>query len=545
MTPHTITLRARFLSGPWPWMIACALMLLPFLGKPAHIDDPLFLWQARQILAHPLDPFGFDVNWIGTNLPMHDTACNPPLDSYVLAAIAALFGWHEIVFHAVFILFAELVVLGTFLLARRWTKRPWIAAAVLLACPAFLLSSTTLMCDVPMLAWFVWALFFWVKGSDEDDLALLLLGAACAIGAVGSKYFGLAVVGLMALYSVRTSGLRAGWMVLALLPVLAFALYETVGGARYGHPLISTAADVVGKTSSFGGGSVLVRIVAATAFLGGSAAGVALACAGSMRMRRLGAIVTVAVFVAVGTWAWGAEFGRPVVRGRPHEVVVVLELALWLVAGGAIVWTVRDCWKWTSPVSVILVAWIVGTLVFIVFLNWSVTGRTVLPLLPAVGIVTALAFESRPSGDRILISSLIAGAVLGLFVCAGDMELARAARDAARDLASHGPASKGVWFQGHWGFQYYAEQCGARPVDAENLRQRTADILLVPVRNTGTWGVQREECTAAMAKTTPLRSWLTAMSAHENVGFYSHIFGILPFGVAFEEPDTCWSIVLK
>jgi len=194
----------------WPWLLLCALMLLPFLGKPAHIDDPLFLWEARQIQAHPFDPFGFDVNWYGFVQPIHEVTCNPPLASYCLALVATVFGWHEAAFHLAFMVPALLAVFGTWKLARRWTRSPALAAAALLACPTFLVSASTLMCDVLMLAFFVWALVFWVRGTDEDNRGWLALGALCALGAILSKYSGVTVIGLMGLYSAWCRS-RPGW----------------------------------------------------------------------------------------------------------------------------------------------------------------------------------------------------------------------------------------------------------------------------------------------------------------------------------------------
>ena len=41
------------------------LTLGPFLNKAVHIDDSLFVWTAEQILKHPGDCYGFDVNWTG------------------------------------------------------------------------------------------------------------------------------------------------------------------------------------------------------------------------------------------------------------------------------------------------------------------------------------------------------------------------------------------------------------------------------------------------------------------------------------------------
>ena len=39
------------------------LPLLPFLGAAVSIDAPVFLAITHQIVAHPADPFGFDMIW--------------------------------------------------------------------------------------------------------------------------------------------------------------------------------------------------------------------------------------------------------------------------------------------------------------------------------------------------------------------------------------------------------------------------------------------------------------------------------------------------
>src|ERR1700739_4459884 len=69
--------------------------LCPFLTKPFNIDDPLFLWSAKHILAHPLDPFGFNVEWGWTQFPMFQVTENPPLVCYYLALAGWFFGWGE------------------------------------------------------------------------------------------------------------------------------------------------------------------------------------------------------------------------------------------------------------------------------------------------------------------------------------------------------------------------------------------------------------------------------------------------------------------
>ena len=66
--------------------IAC---LLPFVGKAVHMDDPLFIWAARQMQSRWWDPYGFNLNWYGTLTPMHEVTMNPPLASAPVIDITA------------------------------------------------------------------------------------------------------------------------------------------------------------------------------------------------------------------------------------------------------------------------------------------------------------------------------------------------------------------------------------------------------------------------------------------------------------------------
>src|ERR1043166_7114079 len=76
-----------------------ALALGPFLNKAVHVDDPLYIWTGQWILKHPADFGGCEVNWSGAATPMWIANWNPPLMSYLLAGMGALFGWSEIGLH--------------------------------------------------------------------------------------------------------------------------------------------------------------------------------------------------------------------------------------------------------------------------------------------------------------------------------------------------------------------------------------------------------------------------------------------------------------
>ncbi len=144
--------------------------LLPFSGKAFHVDDTLFIYVARQITKHPLDPFGFKVNWFLDAVPMAYETKNPPLASYYIAAAASVVGWSERALHLVFLLPALAAVLGTHRLAQRFTRSPLVAAAATLLAPAFLVSASSVMCDTMMLALWLWAIIFWIEGLGSEAL---------------------------------------------------------------------------------------------------------------------------------------------------------------------------------------------------------------------------------------------------------------------------------------------------------------------------------------------------------------------------------------
>ena len=142
--------------------IAC---LVPFINKAFCVDDPLFLWAAAQIQAHPLDFYGCEVNWYGTVQPLYDVMKNPPLACYYLSAAAALVGTSEPALHAAFLLPAIGAVWGTWFLARSFCRQPVSAALVALVTPALLVSSTNVMCDTLLVCLWTWRLPCGSEGS--------------------------------------------------------------------------------------------------------------------------------------------------------------------------------------------------------------------------------------------------------------------------------------------------------------------------------------------------------------------------------------------
>jgi hypothetical protein len=87
------------------WVVVLvAGCLAPFVHRAYYIDDPPFLWAARQIRVAPAHFYDFKLNWSGLEMHMTDVTCNPPLTAFFLSAASILVGWREIALHLVSLL---------------------------------------------------------------------------------------------------------------------------------------------------------------------------------------------------------------------------------------------------------------------------------------------------------------------------------------------------------------------------------------------------------------------------------------------------------
>ena len=180
---------------------------------------------------------------------------------------------------------------------------------------------------------------------------------------------------------------------------------------------------------------------------------------------------------------------------------------------------------------------------FTAMVNWTVSGRNILPLLPAVALllVRRLAFQN-PLRKSVLDWRLatILGASLGiaLMVTEADARLANSARSAAGVIKQKTGAQGGaLWFEGHWGFQYYMERGGAKSIDRENPHLASNDAVVVPLVNSFLFDLPADQVTPDFKHDSPLPKWLATMSADAGAGYYSASWGPLPFVFSSVPPD--------
>ena len=522
--------RALLLAG------LTALTLLPFTGKALHMDDPMYVWAAKQIQYEPLDPYGFDVNWYGYPMPMSEVMKNPPLTSYYIAGVGLTFGWGDRTLHLAFLIPAILAILGTYLLAKRLCRRPLLAGICTLFTPVFLVSSTNLMSDVVMLAFWVWAIHFWLAGVEGGSAWRLLISGVLIAGSALAKYYGMALIPLLLVYSLtlpRRPKWTAGFL---LVPIALLGAYQWATQELYGRGLLFDAVAYAGDTPSRWGKWSAARALIGLAFTGG--------CLGVTWIFTLwtwprwtwfaGAATASALLVTITMTHAIAGHALPDYHGS--EWMRTSLLGVFATAGlGVLALGVADVVTRKDPESWLLCFWVLGTFVFAAGVNWTTNGRAILPMVPAAAILIARRVESRGRGNglgtRRTVIVAACAATLAVGVAFADLEYANSAKAAAWwAYQRHVGTAREVRFQGHWGFQYYMEALGAKAFDSHGPALEPGDVLAVPNHNSNV-RLPQESSALRLVETmdVPSSRWISTMRM--GAGFYADSYGPLPFAV--------------
>jgi len=525
-------------------IIATLVCLAPFVGKAFNIDDPLFVWEGKQIVSHPLNPYGFSVVWYNHETPISEVSKNPPLASYYAALVGAWTNWSETALHLTFLMPAVVVILATYELARNFSDRPALAAVLALSAPVFLTSATSVMSDVPMLAVWMLSLLAWYKGMSSDRHSYLVLSSLLITLCALTKYFGACLLPLLFAYSLIKQRRLGYWILYLLIPIASLIGYQLWTGSLYGQGLLLDAAQYAQQVRSENS-TRLVAFLTGLSFTGGCMLAGLLMAPLMFRWRWIGGAMVLAVPGAIAIAWLGLD-------PPPDRNWLAVELAPFI-AGGIIVIgvAVADLWHHRDAESMLLSLWVLGTFVFTVFLNWTVNARSVLPLIPAAAILICRRISHFKRGPPVASWMIAVPVVLCMVVsfalALADSALANSARRAAQ-LAYQRASSRGnrIFFTGHWGFQYYMQALGARPLDALKNDFTTDDVLVQPENNSNLPEFSPEAIASAEPIEIELNSWVTTQRREMGAGFFSaNISGPLPYAFGRVPPERYWIVQFR
>jgi 4-amino-4-deoxy-L-arabinose transferase-like glycosyltransferase len=512
------------LRAAWPALVLAAAVLVPFLDKAHTIDDPLFLYQARQLTADPWHPTAFTVTWSTAPERMSAIMASAPGMAYLLypTILAGGAEWAAHLTQLVLLGLASWAVAALALRIGSSGESARAAALLLAATPAALGMAGTAMPDVAAMAFGALGVERTLAWSRERR-AHQAVAAAVALAAAAlcrSHLIALTGVAALAVWSARS---WRSWIPLAAVPALVAAVLVVTGDP------VSHAGAVAGAARRYVFGPALVRNVVSY-------------------------FVHAALVLPLAV-PWLALRWKPIVRG---PVLYVATAAAWFYIrstpevgpvwaapiaglGIAVVWDlVSEAIARRDGVQLVLGAWLLTPLLVAPYLH--LPAKYALAAAPAM----ALAVARRPeSTRRVIVAATVAlGIVLGVLILRADERFAGLGRRAAAELvAPRVAAGRNVWFNGHWGFQWYAERAGARPLTTTPPHPRWGD-LVIATRHA------EDEMMGAMPHRRlietleDVRPGGRVMSRTHDAGFFSNGWGYLPWAWGSDPVDRyeVWSI---
>ena len=446
--------------------VACSIVgLLLLLPKPIHIDDVFYLRVAEQILSEPSRPYSFVLNWWGEPEPAYAQALSPPFFSYWLAATLALFGRNLVALHVSTWLFLVMSALAVRSLATRFTSHPNAVTAIVMLSPA-VLPSCNLMLDIPALGLGLGALALHVYGEDNNHRPAKAIAVLLAAAALMTKYLAGTVCLLMAAYSLLRR--RPAALVWQLVPLTVCLAWVLVSFRIYGVPQVaaSHAADMSISPA---------EIKAYLAALGASAMVLPLSLAGCWQARPR------AVARSLGAVLILIAGGRAL---RLHQA----EFEAFLFFSNALLWLLLIGWPLgktgdragDTPDRVFLVSWAAAPPLLAMLVAPFPALRHLLLSLPALVMLAVRRVRPADGSVRLRLGLCVClTAAVGVLVALADIQYAHTYVVAARRCASLGPPGH-VWYLGHWGWQYYADQAGLQQLSISRTSLPSGDLVVIP-----------------------------------------------------------------
>jgi hypothetical protein len=362
----------------------------------------------------------------------------------------------------------------------------------------------------------------------------VLLIAASAL----TKYFGVALLPLLFAYTLARRHRLGSWAWYLVFPVAVLIGYEFVTLKIYGHGLMTTAAQFSRDHRLWTHASKGARTVMTLSYMGGSILP-GLVLAPILWSRKQIALVLLAsgiaaIFVMRGLMRLGLTAGSPqaFAARNEHWLIISVQLVLFIAGGISILsLAIADYRRKRDPDSLFLLLWVFGTFWFTAYLNWTVNARSILPMVPAIGILLARRVEKHSEKPirLLLVAGLLACGVVSLWLARADTDAANSARTAASLVYQRTADNDNVWFLGHSSFQYYMQSLGAHAYDWSHPQTKPGDFLAIPYSKvwpedvTSQFPGSRENIQLAM------HAYASTTSPEIGAGFYHSYWSILPY----------------
>jgi hypothetical protein len=458
---------------------------------------------------------------------------------------------------------AALVTFG--LLARSFEVRPSTAMALLACSPAFFLTSQVLMPDMPMLCLFILAVtgawFYQLERSWSAALIACVAGFCCplakyngavlvpvliSLGLVGGRRLEIGAGGSSDRSANQPRSPLAGftWGMLAIVsaPIISLVCWGAFTWTKYGAVhFLSMSTFQRGQAHS------MAPAMLTSGILGAVGLGVVpLGVLGFLLKSRNSSVWLSALTLCSG---FGATWlGIVIGYGFSSVLLFAFSVSISVLILGLVMrlgWQSARERDWTL---LPLVVWILAGLAFQYGLMFSAV-RYVLFLAPPIILLALRNSSWAPRGGWL---PVLLGVNL-LFVAAlgfADAQQASVYSSVVADEIRPRLEKSGgrLFFDGHWGFQYYASQIGGVPFDELRAPSLRIGDLVVVAHNPWSKLTHPPHAPELDIETTtltiPNSGFLRTLSCDAGANFYSSVASgcdrptLLPFGFSREPAES-------
>jgi hypothetical protein len=102
-----------------------------------------------------------------------------------------------------------------------------------------------------------------------------------------------------------------------------------------------------------------------------------------------------------------------------------------------------------------------------------------------------------------------------------------------------------LWFEGHWGFQYYMEKLGASAIDLNDAKKPAGDFLIIPANSSNLYEPPMNSVRLVAVHDFLPNHHFATMNNMAGAGFYASVHGPLPFVIGTLPPDRFYVFQFK
>ena len=480
-----------------PLLLLALLFTLLNAFKPLCIDDALYYYHVEQISRNPLDPYGFTIFWNDRPEPAVQNLA-PVLMQYWWAIAIRLFGEHPFVWKLWLLPYALLLVFSLHSLLRQFVSGYETVLTWMVVISPVFLPSFNLMLDVPVLALSLLAIVIFLRASERDSHLLAAVAGLVAGIASQTKYNGLVAPAVILLHSLIFRKLRLG-VLAAMIAGLFFVSWEgfIFLGAGRSHFLAQSqtygSVNALAKYAYLAWPLVTIMGAVAPFFML-----IALMALGVKKktLSLAAALVVLGylalVFVPARLQTLNRDF-------QTNEATLTLAHVVFSIYGTAFFVSVllvtkkligpteslgafRTIWQ-ENKTELFLVGW--WTLEIVAYFGLSpipAVRRVLALLVVSTLLIGRLAIRTLGPGSILLRQVAYGSMLLGLLFYAVDFRDAyvekAAVEQSSQRIATIGPNAT-TWYVARWGFQYYAERAGMKPVLPDQADFQPGDWLVI------------------------------------------------------------------